>query len=95
MTSNKPSFIPLVGCSILASLVLWLKEHEKATNSIHENIPENVRQQNENDCCYMMAHGHPKICTPCFPENQSKYGVCVKSSSIHINSLQSQPEIHK
>lgn len=39
-----------------------------------------------------MAHRDPKVRAPCFPKYQSEYGVCIESTSIHIQALQFQPE---
>lgn len=55
-------------------------------------IPANIRHCNEDSSCNMMPHGNTKIGSSCFPENQSKDGVGVESTRIHVKSFQFQPD---
>lgn len=43
----------------------------------------------------MMTHGDPKVRAPRFPKYQSENGVCIESTSIHIEALQFQSGYEK
>lgn len=53
-------------------------------------LPENVGKNNQNNSCYMVGHWYSKVWTSCFPEQESKNWICVKSSSIHVDSFELQ-----
>ena len=55
-----------------------------------KKIPENVGKNNQNNSCYMVGHWYSKVRTSCFPEQESENWICVKSSSIHVDSFELQ-----